>query len=214
MIGKKLLVGLAHLDRDEIHRNVEKVIDETKPRKVGLEVPRDFNNGMSIYFFDKVENYCIQKGIKIFPLVEQTAYEELNSIFTAINLIEKRLDADKSKAKYLELKRDLDYHSNNSRTFPGTILTLISSIKSIEGAFDMVNNYSSEQIQERWTRDLRRYEQSMVDSIKRSKPDVSFMGRFHLHPVNTELCKRGLEGFNTLDLTQTNKVPFLSRRLF
>jgi hypothetical protein len=70
--SKLLIIGVTHTKEEEVGEVMKEVTNGRKPRKVGMELPSDYEEresaGIKIKIFSSIANALKSQGIKVFPL--------------------------------------------------------------------------------------------------------------------------------------------------
>jgi hypothetical protein len=210
MFGRKLIVGVNHIGNLEECLAAQRVLDATKPRRVGLEVPLDRINDLSHSFFGEVTRICDSKKIKACPLVSSDVFDEFNISKLAVELSEglmRRADAEYNLSCLL---RRYNKVKDSHYSAPEEKRVLSNNAHILREALRLSASLPSSAIFESWSDNIRAYERSIAANLNEARPGVSFVGVKHLYALKILLPS----SYKFLDLTKDEKIPFSSKRFF
>lgn len=185
--AKSLLIGIGHGDDMEL-RPVFKKLAEIKPKKVGLELPDNYQQirkaGITDGFFFSIADALEDKGVEVVPLETYRAHFAAQTRQMAEEMVEGR-------------GAQMEEFVNETRQISPEAFAITS--KEFERAKRLLRKGAGV-IAELDTRLCRIREVGMLRTIEKVKPEVAIMGFYHADAIIGKLPEFNYIAIRSQDL--------------
>ncbi len=187
-MNKKLLVGVAHADEEELAHLLEE-LSQYSPSSVGLEMPEDFRerakNGIATaFFYDIAVHYDIETtGTDIHGLEDPEVFDQIQIIGLAKAVCDEHLSREQ-----LEMELAHTINSVNPYMPPEKVKIYEKIAKRFESALEILDeDSSSEAIMQLFHECNAKRDVHLLEKILEEQPDIVIVGDAHACELKDKL---------------------------